>query len=99
MFEDLGGLSQALTNRVSCTLSESTFAGSISWHHMRDIRQAQREFFPESRGGNSGTLLFQNVIRHARIGSGNAIEDVIERNFSTFRIALFARVDELFGLT
>src|SRR5215471_7295732 len=36
---------------------------------------------------------FQNVIRHARIGSGDPVENVIERNLSTFLIAVLAGFD------
>src|SRR5262249_53872554 len=42
--------------------------------------------------------LFQNVICHAGIGAGDAIEDVIERNFRAIRIAVLAGVDSLLGL-
>jgi len=34
---------------------------------------------------------FQNVIRHAGSGMCNTIEDAIEGNFGTFRIAAFTR--------
>ena len=33
---------------------------------------------------------FQNVIRHARIGSGDAVENIIEWNLSTFVVAMLA---------
>src|SRR5215831_12872129 len=36
----------------------------------------------------------QNVIRHARIGSGDAVENVIEWNLSAFVIAMLARLDQ-----
>src|SRR5262245_59974937 len=36
----------------------------------------------------------QNVIRHAGIGSGDAIENVIDRNFSAFWITVLAGSDE-----
>jgi hypothetical protein len=42
--------------------------------------------------------LFQNVIRHARIGSGNAVEDVIEWNLGVLLIAVPARLDQPLGL-
>ena len=32
--------------------------------------------------------LFQNLIRHARIGAGNAVENIVERNLGTLGIAL-----------
>src|SRR5215510_8344907 len=46
-----------------------------------------------------GTLRrrLKNVIRHGRMGSGNAIEDVIKGNLSAFRIAVLAVFDQLFG--
>src|SRR5262245_10584402 len=37
--------------------------------------------------------LFQNVIRHARIGSGYSVKNVIEWNLSIFLIAMLARLD------
>ena len=40
---------------------------------------------------------FQNIIPHARIGAGNAIEDVIERDLCAFCIALLAGFDKLLG--
>jgi hypothetical protein len=40
---------------------------------------------------------FQNVIRHARIGAGDAVEDVIEGNLSGFRIAVLTGFDQLLG--
>ena len=42
--------------------------------------------------------VLQNVIRHAMIRAGDAVEDVIERNLNTVGIAVLARVDLLFGL-
>ena len=39
----------------------------------------------------------QNVIRHARIGSGNAIEDVIEWNFRAIRVAVLAGFNQPLG--
>ncbi len=41
----------------------------------------------------------KNVIRHARIGSRDAIEDVIERNLCPFRIAVLAGFDKAFRVT
>jgi hypothetical protein len=41
--------------------------------------------------------LFQNVIRHARIGAGNAVENDIEGNLRTFGIAVLTGVDEPLG--
>src|SRR5262249_2142962 len=48
-----------------------------------------------------GTLrwLLQNVIRHARIVSGDTVEDVIERNLGTFRIAVLAGFNKPLSLT
>jgi hypothetical protein len=40
---------------------------------------------------------FQNVIRHARIGAGNPIEDVIERDLGILLIAGFTRFDQPLG--
>ena len=37
---------------------------------------------------------FQNVIRQARIGSGDAVENVIERNLGVFLIAVLTRLDQ-----
>ena len=39
----------------------------------------------------------QNVVRHARIGAGNAVENVIERNFDAFRIAMLTGYDQMLG--
>ena len=41
---------------------------------------------------------FENVIRHAWIRPGNAIQDGIEGNLSAQRIAVLAGFDELLGL-
>jgi hypothetical protein len=38
--------------------------------------------------------LFQNVIRHTRIGTGDPVENVIEWNLSAFLIAVLARLNE-----
>ena len=35
----------------------------------------------------------QNVIRHARIGSCNSVEDVVERDLITIRVAVLAGFD------
>jgi len=58
------------------------------------------ESFFQNFAAAVGTLRrgLQNVIPHARIGSSNAIEDVIERDFGLFRIAVLAGFDELFGV-
>jgi len=39
----------------------------------------------------------ENAIRHARIGLGNTVEDVIKRDLSTFRIAAFTRFNQPLG--
>jgi hypothetical protein len=36
----------------------------------------------------------QNVIRHARIGAGNAVENIIERGLGSFLIAMLSRLNE-----
>src|SRR5262245_58265340 len=41
---------------------------------------------------------FQNVIRHAGVGAGNAVEDVIERNLGASWIAVLAGLDQLLRL-
>jgi hypothetical protein len=41
--------------------------------------------------------VFQNVIRHAGIGAGNAVKDVIEWDFGTFRITVLAGFDQPLG--
>jgi len=41
--------------------------------------------------------LFQNVIRHTRIGAGNAVENIVERNLGTLGIAVFAGFDQPLG--
>ena len=39
-----------------------------------------------------------NVIRHARIGARNAIEDVIERNFGAIRVTVLAGFNQPLGV-
>jgi hypothetical protein len=41
---------------------------------------------------------FKNVIRHARIRTGNAIEDVIKWNLGAIRIAVLSGVNQSLGL-
>src|SRR5262245_28588883 len=41
--------------------------------------------------------LFQNVIRHAGIGAGHTVDDVIEWNLGTVRIAAFAGFNQPLG--
>ena len=51
--------------------------------------------FRVSHVGSAGTSpQTPQCNRHARIGSGNAIEDVVEGNFRTFRIAVLATFNQ-----
>ena len=62
------------------------------------IKQAQRESFLEFRADSSGLRrLFQNVIRHAGIGARDSVENDIERNLSTSRIAVLAGFNQSLG--
>ncbi len=68
----------------------------------RDIDRILSEAYRVCHGGrNSDTPpeLPRGLIRHARIGASDQIENPIERHLGTFGIAVFTGFDQPFGLS
>jgi hypothetical protein len=64
------------------------------------VTPVQPVFFPESRAGNADiSRVLPECNPSPWIGAGNAVEDVIEWNLSTFLVAMLARLDQPLGLT
>jgi hypothetical protein len=71
------------------------FRGRFGHSPVRPVLSAS---FRESRVGNWDTSrCLELVVRHARIGAGDAIKDVIEWNFGTVKITVLAGVGKPLG--
>src|SRR5215467_11959302 len=71
----------------------------VGMHHNLELCWFNQSFFedlPPTIRALRG--FYQYVIRHARIGAGNAVENVIEWNLGAFLIAVLARLKELLRL-